>query len=220
MTASAIAEFLAAPKLSAYPRSVTASVPVGPRAFGLRCVGDSMTKPGDPRSIPDGCTVIVDPDRQWQEGNRVVVSKRSFDVVTVKEIHTDGARIILRPLNPAYPLMELTDEMAVLGVVVQTIINEEDVMSACLRPDQRAIPDRATCIDMLDEISAEAYAAPHWHPAPELTVRYESVMHWLRHGKAIPAKKVAALRCKPELAANIGMLGRRPRPPISHNNWR
>jgi SOS-response transcriptional repressor LexA len=126
MTASAIAKFLSNPDRSAYPHSAPATVKVSPRAFGLRCVGDSMTKPEDPRSIPDGCTVVVDPDRQWQDGDRVVVSKRGFDVVTVKEIHRDGTRIFLRPLNPACSLMEFTDEMTVLGVVVQTIIDEED----------------------------------------------------------------------------------------------
>jgi hypothetical protein len=78
-------------------------------------------------------------------------------------------------------------------------------MSRDLCPDTRAVPDRATCIDMLDEISSEAYAAPHWSPTPELTVRYEIVMHWLLHGKRAPARKVAMLRRQPEFAANVGM---------------
>jgi SOS-response transcriptional repressor LexA len=128
---------------------MSATVPVGPRAFALLCVGDSMTKAGDPRSIPDGSSVIVDPDRKWKEGDIVVVSKRGTDVVVVKQIRRavpvrgtisdrgvlpdasvleeqGGPYFMLTSLNDRYQPIVLSDEMTVLGVVVQTIIDEEE----------------------------------------------------------------------------------------------
>jgi hypothetical protein len=68
-----------------------------------------------------------------------------------------------------------------------------------------AIPDRATCIEMLREISDEAFALPHFRAAPELTVRYYSVYHWLL--KRTPVPPHLAERCvnEPSIAATVGM---------------
>jgi len=68
-----------------------------------------------------------------------------------------------------------------------------------------AVPDRATCLAMLEEIRQEAERAPQFEPAGELTVRYYTVLHWLSDGTAIPAADQAALRRGPDLAAFILM---------------
>jgi hypothetical protein len=79
-------------------------------------------------------------------------------------------------------------------------------VSASLRPNPCAIPDRETCVSMLQEIMWDASRAPkQYRPSYELTLRYETVMHWLRYGKALPAVQQAEIRQEPSIAVAIGM---------------
>lgn len=93
----------------------------GNNAFALRVVGDSMTNPTPGgRSFPEGTIIIVDPARGAGPGDFVVAKDVHTQQATFKQLTTDGGRWYLRPLNPAYPTIEIDDpHMRVIGRVIE-----------------------------------------------------------------------------------------------------
>lgn len=98
---------------------------VGPHAFALRVRGDSMENPKGRPSYPEGSIIIVDPDRPAVSGSRVVVRLEDSEEATFKVYVEDAGRRYLKPLNPQYPIIEVTGLATICGVVVQTIIEED-----------------------------------------------------------------------------------------------
>jgi SOS-response transcriptional repressor LexA len=93
---------------------VVTTATVGPNAFALRVVGDSM----EPK-IPDGAIVIIDPARNFQHGS-VVLAKRTMDQeATLKQLWYDGPVPKLRPLNPRYPILDMPPDTRIIGVAVR-----------------------------------------------------------------------------------------------------
>lgn len=91
----------------------------GPHAYALRIEGDSMVSPyAGQRSYPPGYIVFVDPDRQVENGSRVIAKIPGSNEATFKVYAEDAGKRFLRPLNPAYPTIEMTEEMILCGVVV------------------------------------------------------------------------------------------------------
>lgn len=89
--------------------------------FALRVTGDSMTNPmpGD-ISFPDGTIIIVDPNRSVDPGNFVVAKDVTTQKATFKRLAYDGGRWFLKPLNPAYPMVEIDDPaVRVIGKVTE-----------------------------------------------------------------------------------------------------
>jgi SOS-response transcriptional repressor LexA len=104
--------------------AVIAGRQLSERCFALRVAGESMVNPAGRPTYPPGCTIIVDPEREAVDGDRVIVkiphvSEPAFKVYTV-----DSGRVLLRSLNPQFPSMPWHKGMQVLGVVVQTVIDE------------------------------------------------------------------------------------------------
>lgn len=93
---------------------VSTTATVGPNAFALRVVGDSM----EPR-IPDGSIVIIDPARNYQHGSIILAKRVQDQQATLKQLWYDGATPRLRPLNERYPIMEMPDDTRVIGVAVK-----------------------------------------------------------------------------------------------------
>jgi SOS-response transcriptional repressor LexA len=93
----------------------------GSNAFALRVVGDSMTSPSPgARTFPEGTIIIVDPARGANAGDFVVAKDVHTQQATFKQLTTDGGRWFLRPLNPAYPTIEIDDpDMRVIGRVIE-----------------------------------------------------------------------------------------------------
>lgn len=92
---------------------------MGPHAYALRVVGDSMTSPnGATSSYPEGSIIFVDPDRALTNGCPVVARIHEDEAATFKIYSTDAGKHFLRPLNPQYPTIEMTDDMHICGVVV------------------------------------------------------------------------------------------------------
>lgn len=98
---------------------------VGKRAYALRVCGDSMENPAGKPTYPEGSIIIVDPDRAAENGSRVIVRLNDAVEATFKVLVFDGGRQYLKPLNPRYPILEITGEATICGVVVQTIIDED-----------------------------------------------------------------------------------------------
>lgn len=89
-------------------------------AFALRVEGDSMTAQSGNITFPDGCVILVDPERAPKSGDFVVAKDVSTQKATFKKLTTDGSRWYLKPLNPSYPAIEIDDPaMRVIGVAVE-----------------------------------------------------------------------------------------------------
>jgi SOS-response transcriptional repressor LexA len=89
---------------------------LGPHAYALRVNGDSMTAPYG-RSYPDGCIIFVDPDCPITNGCRVIAKLPDTHEATFKCYVEDAGKKFLKPLNPQYPTIEITDTMLLCGVV-------------------------------------------------------------------------------------------------------
>lgn len=96
---------------------------VGPRAYALKIRGDSMENPGSGHTFPDGCTIIVDPDKAADVGSFVVVRFNDTGEATFKQLVEDAGRRFLKPLNPRYPMIPIGDDAILCGTWVQTIID-------------------------------------------------------------------------------------------------
>ena len=87
---------------------------VSNRAFALRVQGDSMQP-----EFTEGDVIICDPEAQWNSGSYIVVMQD--DHATFKCLVYDGARPMLKALNPVYGVMPLKDDAIVCGVVKEKV---------------------------------------------------------------------------------------------------
>ena len=112
------------------PGSAEEWIPVrnnaGPNAFALTVSGDSMVSPFGQRSYPPGTVIVVDPAVQSAAGHRVVAKlvDGGDHSVTFKELQSDAGKYFLKPLNPQYPTIEMTDGCEIVGVVVASYQQE------------------------------------------------------------------------------------------------
>ncbi|HGK4601136.1 TPA: LexA family protein [Yersinia enterocolitica] len=86
-------------------------------AFWLSVKGDSMTSPSG-ISFPEGMIILVDPEKEPMPGNFVVAKLTDDNEATFKKLIVDAGIKYLKPLNPAYRLIELNGNCKILGVVV------------------------------------------------------------------------------------------------------
>lgn len=98
---------------------------VSEHAFALIVRGDSMTNPNNPRSIQDGAKVVVEPIFDPEQLNRkiVVAMLEGSSEATIKEFIQDGPVKFLKPLNPAYPSMQVNGNCRIVGVVKQIVVD-------------------------------------------------------------------------------------------------
>lgn len=100
------------------PVSISAS------GFALRVVGDSMTNPGNGRSYPAGSIIFVDPELVVNNGDRVVATLPGSNEATFKVLVGDAGRQYLKPINPQYPIIEITEDTLICGKIVGMFIPE------------------------------------------------------------------------------------------------
>ena len=94
---------------------------VGPQAFALRVIGDSMTSYTGGKSIPEGSLVIVDPDIAAENGKVVVARLDDSNEATLKQLVIDGGKKYLKPFNINYPVKEINGNCTIIGVVKQVV---------------------------------------------------------------------------------------------------
>ena len=87
------------------------------RCFWLRVQGDSMTSPVG-TSIPEGMLVLVDTEREHENGSLVVAKLTDVNEATFKKLIRDSGQEYLKPLNPNYPMMPINGNCRVIGVAV------------------------------------------------------------------------------------------------------
>jgi len=97
-------------------------VPISQHGYALKVLGDSMTNPGSGRSYPTGCIIFVDPDAETKTGDRVIARLPRTNEATFKVLAEDAGRKYLRPINPQYPIIEITEETHICGKVVGSFI--------------------------------------------------------------------------------------------------
>jgi SOS-response transcriptional repressor LexA len=86
------------------------------RAFALRVRGDSMTAPHG-RSYPEGCIIIVEPERRLPvNGERIVAKLEGSSEVTFKVYKEEDGRRWLQPLNTSHE--PIRAPFKVLGTVI------------------------------------------------------------------------------------------------------
>lgn len=99
-------------------------VPISNQGYALKVLGDSMTNPGPGRSYPTGCIIFVDPEAEAKTGDRVIARVPRTNEATFKILVEDAGRQFLRPINPQYPIIEITEETHICGKVVGSFIPE------------------------------------------------------------------------------------------------
>jgi SOS-response transcriptional repressor LexA len=98
--------------------------PTSAKAYALRVRGDSMTSPHG-KSYPEGCIIIVEPERRSPvNGERIVAKLDSSgsDKVTFKVFKEEDGRRWLQPLNPHH--QPIREPFTVLGTVVLKLEEE------------------------------------------------------------------------------------------------
>jgi len=88
------------------------------RAFWLIVRGDSMTAPAG-QSIPEGMLILVDTGIEPTPGKLVIAKLPESNEATFKKLVEDAGRYFLKPLNPAYPTIAISEECKLIGVIRQ-----------------------------------------------------------------------------------------------------
>jgi SOS-response transcriptional repressor LexA len=95
----------------------------GEEPYALKVSGLSMTDNAATVEFPEGSFVLIDPATEPRPGDFVV----AFDVTDQSTTFKKFARLpdgsnCLRPLNPAYPTLPLTEYHQILGVVAEAFL--------------------------------------------------------------------------------------------------
>jgi SOS-response transcriptional repressor LexA len=89
---------------------------VSPHTFALRVDGDSMEAPHG-ISFPHGSIIVVDPENPAHNGSYVIAKQLPSNQMVFKQLVIDGARRYLKPLNPRYPIIEISPQTHICGIV-------------------------------------------------------------------------------------------------------
>lgn len=92
--------------------------PCGPRTFALKVMGESM----EPR-YHHGDIIFVDPDKSAVHGSAVIVRLEDSKEATFKQLVMEGSRRYLKPLNPRFPIIEITTEAQIVGPVIACLFS-------------------------------------------------------------------------------------------------
>lgn len=88
-------------------------------AFAVKATGDAMTSATDKRSVTDGTYVVFDPAIEATH-DRLVLARFPDGRKLLRLFWVDGDSRLLKPLNDKYPLLDLTPDVDILGVMVQS----------------------------------------------------------------------------------------------------
>jgi len=85
-------------------------------AFWLRVRGDSMTSPVG-QSVPEGMLILVDTGIEPAPGKLVIAKLPESNEATFKKLVEDSGHLFLKALNPGYPMISMTEQCRLIGVV-------------------------------------------------------------------------------------------------------
>lgn len=101
---------------------ISSPVEIGWRGFAVTVIGDSMTNLSPGKSYPLGSIIYVDPDQSAEPGKAVIAQVPGTKDLTFKQLVEDAGRRYLRPLNPQYPIIDITDGAYISGTVIGKFI--------------------------------------------------------------------------------------------------
>lgn len=95
--------------------------------FCLRVEDESAVAPAGQKSYAPGEIIAVDPSKQPKNRNTVVVVLKPGTRPVLRQILTDGDRIMFRTINPDWPnrLVEITDDVSIIGTVTGKWVPED-----------------------------------------------------------------------------------------------
>jgi transcriptional regulator with XRE-family HTH domain len=96
---------------------------MGDESFALEVENDVMTSASG-RSYTQGSLIFVDREREAKSGDRVVVINQVTLQSVFREYVVDGGVGYLKALNTSYPIIEMTNNHTVIGVIVGSYIAE------------------------------------------------------------------------------------------------
>ncbi|WP_120291011.1 LexA family transcriptional regulator [Paraburkholderia sp. BL23I1N1] len=99
-------------------------VAVSQKSYYLRVRGESMYDPADHRSFREGEIVLVDPKGTPDHRKFIVVMVDGEAEPILRQLISEGERIYLKALNPAWPegITEIQDNAVICGVVKTKIV--------------------------------------------------------------------------------------------------
>lgn len=103
---------------------ISCPVAISNNGYALKVLGDSMTNPSLGRTYPAGCIIFVDPEAETKTGDRVIARLPRTNEATFKVLVEDAGRQFLKPINPQYPIIDITEETHICGKVVGAFIPE------------------------------------------------------------------------------------------------
>lgn len=103
---------------------ISCPVAISSNGYALKVLGDSMTNPSLGRTYPAGCIIFVDPEAEAKTGDRVIARLPRTNEATFKVLVEDAGRQFLKPINPQYPIIDITEETHICGKVVGAFIPE------------------------------------------------------------------------------------------------
>ncbi len=89
----------------------------GEKGYWLEVKGDSMSSPIGV-TFPEGMIILVNPEKDPYNNGYVVAEIKNTHEATFKKLISEMGKSYLKPLNPSYPLIEMTDDINIIGVVV------------------------------------------------------------------------------------------------------
>lgn len=92
----------------------------GPRTYAVRVRGDSMNNRGGRPSYSDGDILFVDPDKEAQHGDRVIVRLDDQQEATFKQLLIEDGQKLLKALNPEWSprYIPINGHATITGVVI------------------------------------------------------------------------------------------------------
>lgn len=93
--------------------------PVSSRAFAITIQGDSM-EGSHGISFSQGTNVIIDPERPYGAEDYVLAYLKDSNHMTFKKLISDSGRQYLKSLNSNYPMIEVADNIEILGTAIQS----------------------------------------------------------------------------------------------------
>lgn len=86
-------------------------------SYALRVADDSMLNPSGAPTFPEGSVIVVNPRLEPAPGNLVVVCGGGSNI-SFRQLVRDAETLLLKPLNPRYPITKKAKRMRYCGVVV------------------------------------------------------------------------------------------------------
>lgn len=92
----------------------------GPRCYAVKVRGDSMANPSGRPSYSDGDIIFVDPDKEANHGDRVIVRLDDHAEATFKQLLIEDGRKLLKALNPEWAprYIPINGNATIAGVVI------------------------------------------------------------------------------------------------------